>query len=285
MAIQATSEEQLRFKKRARQRLLGAGALLLTAAIVLPLVLDATPRQPRSDVIIDMVGSVKPANVPVKPVTAIADVAATPDSAVIPSAMPQQSAENKLTEVKPLVEKDVANSFATPAALPKTSTPLTEKASNNAAHQPETNAKLKSKVEVAAETKPEVKSAIKADVKAEAKPKPETKKPEVKVETKTTPETKVAVKVEPKLPVDTSHEKNAASSQHFVVQLGAFSNAENIQQLRDRLSAVGVSTYTEKLPSGATRVRVGPYADKAQADKVLAKINAAGVQAQVVPLK
>ena len=275
MAIQATSEEQLSFKKRARQRLLGAGALLLTAAIVLPLVLDATPRQPHSDVIIDMVGSVKPADAPVNSVSAI----------VSPSAMSQQSAENKLIDEKPSVEKDGVNSFATPAALPKTLKPLTEKASINVAHQPETDTKLKSTVDVAAETKPEVKSVIKADAKAEAKPKQETKKPEVKVETKTTLEPKVAVKVEPKPPVDISHEKNAASSQHFVVQLGAFSNAENVQQLRDRLSAVGVSTYTEKLSSGATRVRVGPYADKAQADKVLAKINAAGVQAQVVPLK
>ncbi|MFA5171612.1 MAG: SPOR domain-containing protein [Sulfuriferula sp.] len=283
MAIQATSEEQLRFKKRARQRLLGAGALLLTAAIVLPLVLDATPRQPHSDVIIDMVGSVKPADVPVKPVTTIADVAAAPDSAAIPSVMPQQGEENKLTDVRPSVGKDVANSLDTPAALPKASTPPTEKASNNVAHQPEIDAKPKSKL--AAEPKPEVRSVIKAEVKAEAKPKQETKKPEVKVETKVALEPKVAVKVEPKLPVDASHEKNAASSQHFVVQLGAFSNAENVQQLRDRLSAVGVSTYTEKLPSGATRVRVGPYTDKAQADKVLAKIKAAGVQAQVVPLK
>ena len=69
------------------------------------------------------------------------------------------------------------------------------------------------------------------------------------------------------------------------MQLGAFSNAENVQQLRDRLSAVGVSTYTEKLSSGATRVRVGPFSDKAEAEKAHAKIDAAGVQAQVVLLK
>jgi Sporulation related domain. len=50
------------------------------------------------------------------------------------------------------------------------------------------------------------------------------------------------------------------------------------------LNAVGVTTYTENLPSGATRVRAGPFGERGQADKVLAKINAAGVQAQIVPL-
>lgn len=44
MAIQATSEEQLRMRRRARRRLLGAATLLLIAAIVLPMVLDQAPR-------------------------------------------------------------------------------------------------------------------------------------------------------------------------------------------------------------------------------------------------
>jgi DedD protein len=265
MAIQATSEEQLKFKKRARQRLLGAGALLLTAAIVLPLVLDATPRQQNADVIIDMVNPavsklVEPVAPPVPAkteVASVADVSATPSTAP-PDNLPPENTSNDV--VQP-AEHQV-------------------KASSKVEQVVESKPKIETKVEA----KPVVKAAVKEEV---AKPKQEIKKPEVKVEAKAAVkvEPKPVAKAEPKPSVETPADKASVSSQHFVVQLGAFSNAENVQQLRDRLTAVGVATYTEKLPSGATRVRVGPYADKAQADKVLAKINAAGVQAQVVPLK
>lgn len=252
MAIQATSEEQLKLKKRARQRLIGAGALLLTAAIVLPLVLDDSPRQKNADININMVDPVAPAK------------SAVP---IVPSASPvAPAAHQDVAMQSPAVEKSVVQS--TPPVEDKIIEPV--------------------KPKVEAQSKIEVKPVIKPEPKVEAKPKPkpEVKKSEPKVALKSVP------KVDPKVEVKSesnksavSHDKTAQDAQHFVVQLGAFSNAENVQQLRDRLSAVGVTTYTEKLPSGATRVRVGPYADKIQADKVLAKINAAGVQAQVVSLK
>lgn len=276
MAIQATSEEQLKFKKRARQRLIGAGALLLTAAIVLPLVLDATPRQKSAEVAINMVNPVAPGKpeVPVAPPAipapiaspaAIADIPATPEVTKLPPSQPQATTAHLDAGMKPSPdEHPVVNNAA----------PTVAKADES------------SKSKVAVQSKTDVKTVAKPEPKVEAKPKPEAKKPDTKVELKVEPkvEPKVESKNEPKAS-DSAHVKAAQNTQHFVVQLGAFSNMENVQQLRDRLSAVGVTTYTEKLPSGATRVRVGPYADRAQADKVLAKINAAGVQAQVVPLK
>ncbi|BBP01786.1 SPOR domain-containing protein [Sulfuriferula nivalis] len=273
MAIQATSEEQLKFKKRARQRLLGAGALLLTAAIVLPLVLDATPRQQNADVVIDMVNPVasKLAEPVVPPVPAKTEAAVSSiaDAAETPSTTPQNNSEDKITEVNSASEK-IAKDVVQPAELKANANP-----------------KVVPVIESKPESKVEAKPVVKVEVKEVVKPKQEIKKPEVKVEAKAVAkvEPKVVAKTEPKPSAEIPTAKAPVSSQHFVVQLGAFSNAENVQQLRDRLSAVGVVTYTEKLPSGATRVRVGPYTDKAQADKVLAKINAAGVQAQVVPLK
>jgi DedD protein len=277
MAIQATSEEQLKFKKRARQRLIGAGALLLTAAIVLPLVLDATPRQQNTDVVIDMVNptatKLTEPVLPIVPAKTEAAISSIVDATATPSTTPKDRSENKLADINSISEK-TANDVVQPAELKANETPKVEK-----------------NIESKSEPRPEPKVATKPDVKAEVKevtkPKQEIKKPEVKVEAKAAVkvEPKVVAKAEPKSSIETSSDKTPVSTQHFVVQLGAFSNAENVQQLRDRLTAVGVVTYTEKLPSGATRVRVGPYADKAQADKVLAKVNAAGVQAQVVPLK
>jgi DedD protein len=46
----ATLDGQLELKKRARRRLVGAAALALLAAIVLPMVMDHEPRQPAQDV-------------------------------------------------------------------------------------------------------------------------------------------------------------------------------------------------------------------------------------------
>ncbi|NOT17961.1 MAG: hypothetical protein HOP20_07860 [Sulfuriferula sp.] len=250
MAIQATSEEQLRLKKRARQRLVGAGALLLTAAIVLPLMLDNSPRVSDTPVHIDMVGA--PSFVAPVAAPAVASTPpATPDTTPVRVAeVPNLPTASVVPQAAPAVVKVPAKAVEQLPEKPKTKPAVLD---------------------------PEPK-------KAELK-KPEPKKPEPKPTQVTEP--KPIVKVEPKKielkPVlaDT-HEH---SNQHFVVQLGAFSNADNVQQLRDRLSAVGVVTYTEKLPSGATRVRVGPYIDKTQAEKTLAKINAAGVQAQIVALK
>lgn len=50
MAVQATSEEQIRLRRRARRRLLGAATLLLLAAIILPMVLDKEPRPLDQDI-------------------------------------------------------------------------------------------------------------------------------------------------------------------------------------------------------------------------------------------
>ncbi len=266
MAIQATSEEQLRLKKRARQRLLGAGALLLTAAIVLPMVLDQSPRQPNQDVVIDM-GS------------------ATPSAPAAPGR------PTPIQDEQPVIAApaELAKSNADPAE-PETATrppiPLAESKSHADIVAPQINAA--SAVAAKSVDRDVPKVVARSEPKAEVKVEPKAEKPAVK------PAPQPTLKAEPKaeskakavtLVHDEKHDEKLVSTQHFVVQLGAFSNAENVQQLRDRLSAAGVSTYTEKLPSGATRVRVGPYADKAQAVQALAKVNATGVQAQVVPLK
>ena len=246
MAIQATSEEQLRLRKRARQRLLGAGALLLTAAIVLPMVLDQSPRQPNQDVVIDM-GVTAPSDfaipsqpTPIQDTPSVVPPAVAAKSTVMPAESKAESAAEAVTVV-PTVKNKPHTDVATPSIKTTPPAPVQVTVKSPLVDVPKTV------------TKPDVKT-----------------EPNVELKPKT---------------VTTTHDEKTTHNQHFVVQLGAFSNAENVQQLRDRLSAVGVSTYTEKLSSGATRVRVGPFSDKAEAEKVHAKIDAAGVQAQVVLLK
>ncbi|MDO9064592.1 MAG: SPOR domain-containing protein, partial [Sulfuricella sp.] len=87
-------------------------------------------------------------------------------------------------------------------------------------------------------------------------------------------------------------EKSAAASKQesvpFVIQLGAFANLANAKERQSRLTALKVKFYTEtvKTPSGdKLRVRAGPYATRQEAERVQAKLKAAGIQDGVVAEK
>lgn len=74
----------------------------------------------------------------------------------------------------------------------------------------------------------------------------------------------------------------------FVIQLGAFANATNAKERQSKLAALKVKFYTEtvKTPSGdKLRVRAGPYATRQEAERVHAKLKAAGIQDGVVAEK
>lgn len=74
----------------------------------------------------------------------------------------------------------------------------------------------------------------------------------------------------------------AAPNGHaWVVALDAFSDQKNVKQLRTRLSAAGVKSYTEPVKTGKgelTRVRAGPFATKEAAEKARAKLVAMGLK-------
>lgn len=64
--------------------------------------------------------------------------------------------------------------------------------------------------------------------------------------------------------IEKPSEKLAGS---YVVQVGAFSNADKAAQEADKLKSWGFKAYTEVI-AGTTRVRVGPYVDRSKADDV-----------------
>ncbi len=59
------------------------------------------------------------------------------------------------------------------------------------------------------------------------------------------------------------------------VQVAALSNAGRVAWLSGFLAPIG-PVVSERLPSGLTRVRIGPYADTAAATPILARVQAAG---------
>jgi DedD protein len=76
-------------------------------------------------------------------------------------------------------------------------------------------------------------------------------------------------------------DKAVSGDQTWVVTLDAFSNARNVKQLRTKLSAAGVKSYTEPVKTSKgelTRVRAGPFASREAAEKVRAKLDAMGLK-------
>ncbi len=115
--------------------------------------------------------------------------------------------------------------------------------------------------DVKPEAKPEVKVQVMADTGAA-----EVKKPEVKPTETKKPEARISEikRAEVNQAEAQVFEKSAGN---YIVQVGAFSNAETATQEAAKLKGWGFKSYTE-LISGTTRVRVGPYVDRGKADEV-----------------
>ena len=79
----------------------------------------------------------------------------------------------------------------------------------------------------------------------------------------------------------------AADGARFVVQVGAFAEAGAARETRAKVEKLGLKTYTQvaQTPAGSRiRVRVGPFATRAEADAASAKARAAGITAVVLTL-
>lgn len=199
----AAADVQLDLKKRARRRLVGAAALALIAAAVLPMVMDHEPGQAVQDIEIRIPNPEQEA--------------LTPRTAPAPGEVPPVEAERAPSKTVP----------APPAAA-----------------EPEAPA-MPQASEAAPATEP----------------------------AKTTEPPAPAKAVEPPA-------ENAAKAQ-WVVQLGAFSDAANVDRIRTRVKAQGYNVFTEKLPGAGgtrTRVRAGPFASREAAEQAKAKLALAGLQ-------
>ena len=84
---------------------------------------------------------------------------------------------------------------------------------------------------------------------------------------------------------DEPRAKTAPHGEAWVVSLDAFADKKNVTQLRSKLSAAGVKSYTEPVTTGKgelTRVRAGPFASKEAAEKARAKLQAMGLRTGAV---
>jgi DedD protein len=81
---------------------------------------------------------------------------------------------------------------------------------------------------------------------------------------------------------------NSISAQgRFIVQVGAFADASKAREVRAQLEKAGLKTYTHvaETPQGKRiRVRVGPFANRAEADKAAQKIKTLDLPAAILTL-
>lgn len=269
----APAESVDAMRRRARHRLLGAAVLVLVGVIGFPLLFDTQPRPVAVDIPIEIPDRNKVAPLPA-PVAPAAPVAQAPAPAPAPA--PAAPAPDNRTRVASNstssggVITETADGRELPADRPVTSAPP-------------------------AETRPEP--------KPEAKPKPEPK-PEVRHEAK--PEPKPAAPAKP--PADDGARaralldgkppaaaaaaavKPAAATDddgRFVVQVGAFAEAEKARDVRQKLEKAGLKTYTNvaKTADGErTRVRVGPFASRAEAERAAGRVKGLSLPAAVLSL-
>ena len=149
-----------------------------------------------------------------------------------------------------------------------------------------TGAGLDPKEEVVAKPEPKAESAV-AAVAPVAKP--EVKTEPVKSEPAKAEPAKVDVKTAEAKPADTKQAASdtKADAPRFVVQVGAFSDEAKAREVRAKLEKAGYKTYThvaETKEGKRTRVRVGPFTSRDEADKAAHKIKQLQLQPQVLTL-
>lgn len=262
---------------QARRRLVGAVVLLAIGIIGFPALFETQPRP-------------LPMDTPIA--VANRDGTATPQpregSSPKPLPVTMQPADAGM-ETAPAAP--VTASAPTPAPIPaavKDATPTVASAgaSATAASKPATAASAKPASAVTpvvspASDKPAIKPADKAASKAveqtAAKP---ADKPAPK------PADKPAAPVVTPAPVVVQPSTPAASAR-FVVQAGAYTEAGKLRDARSKIEQLGIKTYTQVIETdkgSRTRVRVGPFPTRAEADAVAAKIKRTGLPAAIVAL-
>lgn len=243
-------------RTRARRRLIGMVVLVGAGVLGLPWLFETQPRPMSPDVRIVQAGQPAAGETDGTSRTATGRVAQAPHREVQvanirpPADSPSPAdAQERRVDAKPEAEPD-----AKPTPKPAASEPL---------RQPEKAGAVKP-----SDKSPE-KVADKVVPKSPAKPsdklaeqKPTDKKPDAKAD-------------------------NKASDTRYVVQFGAFADVNAAREARQKAERMGLKTYAQQVdtPQGKRiRVRLGPFADKAEADKALATLRKGGLNGNILTL-
>lgn len=238
-------------RRRARYRLIGAVVLVFVAVVAFPLLFDTQPRPVAVDTpILIPDRDNTPPLVAAKPVPA-AQAPAKPLLSGASVVSPQASLDAGKEEVV------LPNAAPASAAVnePKPAASVPAKPAASAPTPPAAAASVPSKP---------APTAAKADKPAPTKPANDGAKAKALLEGK---------------PAASEHTK-------VTLQVGAFSDADKVREVRRKLEQAGLKTYIQVLEGKdgkkTTRVRVGPYDTRAEADKAAARIRKLDLPASVL---
>lgn len=256
---QAESIEVMR--RRARHRLIGAAVLVLVGVVGFPLLFDTQPRPIPVDIPIEIPDRNKVAPLVVPAPVADAPAAkpaapATPEPA--PTAAVQRPAPSRTAAANGLAEGEEL----VPSARPAPAKPTPAPAPAAAAAKPAVKHDAKPPAAPVPSPAPEPKPAARADDSARAR---------ALLEGRSTEAPAAA----------------SAEEARFIVQVGAFADAEKAREARTKVERAGLKTYTQVVDTKdgkRTRVRVGPFTNRAEADKAAARIKALDLSASVLTL-
>lgn len=249
-------------RRRAMHRLIGAAVLVVAGVIGFPMLFDSQPRPIAVDIPIEIPDKTKsrPIVLPTAPraVETAAAVTVTPAPAPTPAAQPAAAPKESAVEAKP-VDK------------------LSEKSSEKSIDKP---------VEKSAER------AVAPPVKKSSEPAKPVAPPAVAAALKPAPSGSAsdAAKAQALLegkPPSAAADVAVLAEGRFVVQVGAFADAAKAKEARAKLERAGLKTYTQVVETKdgqRTRVRVGPFSDKTQAEGSAAKIKALDLPASILVL-
>jgi len=295
----STHDELLLLRKRARRRLVGAIVMVSLSTAVLWNVVDALPEQAMKPEAVDITGLQMASQPAAAPVVASAPVAASqPVTDLLATLPPDEPVQASVPVAPPPAV--VANPAPSPAVVPPPVPKQAEPKPPVAKPEPAPVPKPEPKPEPKPAPKPEAKPQPKPETKPLAKPEPKAETKPVAKETKPREEKKAAdpmailegreTHAEPAKPPKEQRSteteaKPADGGKKFNIQLAALSDPQKVDALRDRLAAAGVAARFSKVQTSkgeVTRVRVGPFKSREEADAAMRRLSKAGVTGIVV---
>ncbi|WP_294636272.1 SPOR domain-containing protein [uncultured Aquabacterium sp.] len=283
-------------RTRARRRLIGMAVLVGAGVIGFPWLFETQPRPLSNDVQVVQAGA--PRGVEGGPSTPGRAVAGKVEVAGIVAPQAASPAEDMVEQAEEPSPQDRSRPETADSAPGKATPPLATASPANVADKGAEKAAEEARARRLAEQKAAAdKKAAELKEKEKARA-AELKLAEQKAADKKAAEQKAAEQkaADQKAAERRQAEARAAASKpadktdaagRYIVQIGAFSDATKVQEVRQKVERLGIKTYTQSVdtPDGKRiRVRIGPYADKAEAEKALGSLHKAGLGGNILTL-
>jgi DedD protein len=280
VSTQAPLESVEAMRQRAKHRLIGSVVLVLAGVVGFPLLFDSQPRPVAVDIPIEIPdkAKVKPLGQPSTPPapSAPAPAAKIEDKAslsgkeeIISSGKPDAKTGDKQPPAQDSTARQATKSVATGAAAAATGSSDDAQRAKEAADKVKADKATADKAKLA-----EAEKARKAKADADAS------RAKALLDGS-------SAQAKPAAPAPEAAATAGAEGERYIVQFGAFSDVAKAREVRQKVEKAGLKTYSQvaKTADGdRIRVRVGPFASRAEADKAAAKIKALDLPASILTL-